>query len=258
MLIEINLKKLLVILLACFSLSANAQIDESENFVYSYSDSVTYADYVRLRTDFLGYLQLRVDSRKVPLKQIKFFNTDEGFFANTDRLTKTGKGIAERVIQGRINLFQERTYRTFLNDEPYTYYHESPATVDVRMFYNKGYEDLRKVNYNNLKIDMADDLESLDLLEGYRKSKRTSTTLYVAAGVSIAAAVVSFLVSGKESQNSIGSGGFGEKPDMSINTGNIATSLALFGVGSGFAIGGYFVNQSGLRKLEGAIDSYNR
>ncbi|SFC34790.1 hypothetical protein SAMN05421747_10930 [Parapedobacter composti] len=85
------------------------QVDESRNFVYFYSDSVLYANRVRMRTDMLNQLVLKADSRRIPLRQVKFLNTDEGFFATTRRLPGLAKEqLSERVVEGRINIFQER------------------------------------------------------------------------------------------------------------------------------------------------------
>lgn len=252
------MKKLLIIFLTCHSLNAEAQVNESNNFVYLYSDSVIYANNIRLRSDFFNSKQLRVDSKPMSLTQVKFFKSDEGFFANTSKLnTWKTKGLAERVIEGKINLFQERTYKSYFNNGPYM--HHSSPTVDIRMFYNKGYNNLKKVNYRNLKMDMADDLESLDLLEGYRKSVKTSKALYITAGATAAAALISFIVNAKNNQESLSGDPINNHPPSLNRTNtNFTTSFVLLGISTGLAAGGYFVNTFGLRKLEGAIDSYNR
>jgi len=252
------LKKLLLIILACYNLNAEAQVNESQNFVYLYSDSVIYARNIRLRTNFVNSRQLRVDSKPTSLKQVKFFKNDEGFFANTSKLSGWGakKGLAERVIEGRINLFQERTYRTFFSGGQYMHHN---AVVDVRMFYNKGYDDLKKVNYKNLKVDMADNVESLDLLENYRKSVKTSKSLYITAGATAAAALISFIVNAKNNEKSLNANQFNNNPpSLNSTRPNFTSSFVLLGISTGLAAGGYFVNESGLKKLEGAVDSYNR
>ncbi len=254
--IKHNLKKLILILLACYGLNANAQVDESRNFIYFYSDSVIYAENVRLRTDFFDAFQLRADSKRIPLQQVKFFNNDEGFFANTRKLNATGQvRLSVRTEEGRINLFEERSFNTFYNGR-HTH-HE--GRVDIRTFYNKGYDDLKKVKYKNLKIDMVGHTESLDLLEDYRKNTNISKALYAAGVASAAAALISFLVKAKDNQKIPTGGGFnGQMPEMNRTRTNFTTSFVLLGVSAGFAIGGYSVSLSGIRKLEDAIDAYNR
>src|SRR5690606_31615624 len=93
------MKKLFVIVcyvvLTCFYLSTDAQVDESKSFVYFSSDSVLYATNVRLRTKFLGSLRLEANGERIPLQDVSFINTDEGLFAN---IRKSGKAeFSERV-----------------------------------------------------------------------------------------------------------------------------------------------------------------
>lgn len=245
--------------MVCYGLNADAQVDESRNFVYFYSDSVLYVKHVRLRTDIFNSLKLNADSKRLSLEQVKFFNSDGGFFANTKELNAIRTvELAERVVEGKINLFQERSYRKFSSNWGHVYPDRNRDRVDIRMYYNKGYDDLKKVNYRNLKTDMADDANSLDLLEGYRKSTNTSKALYVAAGASIAAAVITFLVKSNDKGSLSRDHHFDQFPDVKRKSANFTSGFLLLGGGVGFAIGGYAVNVAGLKKLEAAVDTYNR
>lgn len=241
--------------LTCLCLNSKAQIDESRNFVYLYSDSVIYAKNIRLRHNFFNSLQLRADSKPIPLQKIKFFNNDEGFFANIKGLDAFGQiRLSERIIAGKINLYQERPYTTFLNRR-----HQDHNEVDVRMFYNKAYGNLKRVNYANLAVDMADNAESMDLLRNYRKNMNTSKALYIGAGASVVAALVTFLVGTKEEFNHQMEGPFPDRMEkIKRKNGSLGFSIGLLGIGTGLAIGGYSTNVSGLRKLESAVDTYNQ
>jgi len=257
------MKKLLFIVMACYGLNASAQLRQSEKFIYLYSDSVVYANNIRLRPDGFNSFQLRADSRRIPLAQVKFFSNEDGFFANTRKVTFGGvNSFSERFIEGKINLFQETTYEPYFYDRQYNYGYRSGlrshVDVDARMFYNKGYADLKKVNYNNLRWDMADNEESMDFLKSYRKSMRTSTIMYAAAGGSVIAGLITFLggnpdrsLTGKEFGNSI-------KKSIDGSNSRFAISSALLGIGLGFATGGYFIHAGGNRHLENAVDAYNR
>jgi hypothetical protein len=251
------MKKLFMALLVSYAFNANAQLDLSKNFVYLYSDSVIYAGSIKLRPDNFGSWQLRVDSRKFPTDQVKFFNNQNGFFANTRRTRAMGATtFSERIIEGRINLFQESRYDPFIDDPGYGYGYGygnvRPQNVDIRMYYNKGMGDLQKVNYYNLSRDMADRPESMDLLRGYRKSMNTGNIMYAAAGASLVAGLVSFLVKGSDRQNRNHEFGTGFKRT------NFTTSFLLLGVGAGLAGGGALIQMSGSRKLEDAVQVYNR
>jgi hypothetical protein len=250
------MKKLFIMAMACYALNANAQVDRSRNFVYLYSDSVIYAQKIRLRPDMYGSWQIRADSKRIPTDQVKFMSNEDGFFANTRKfnLTRTNT-FSERVIEGRINLFQEASYDPYAFDRGYRYRHNRPQAVDTRMFYNKGWNDLQKVNYHNLSRDMADHPESMDLLKGYRKSMNTAKGMYVGAGVALIAGLITFMADGK-SEKMPDFGGFGS--DFGSKKSSFATSFILLGVGAVLGGGGAVIQMSSTRRLENAIESYNK
>lgn len=256
------MKKLLLGVMACFALTTRAQVHESKNFIYLYSDSVIYAKDVRLRPDFSGYLQLRADSKKVPTEQVKFFSNDDGFFANTRRLSfGSTTAFSERIIEGKINIFQQEEYYPYVYDQRYRrsrYMERRPQAVDVKMYYNKGYADLKKANYHNLSADMADNPKAMDLLKNYRKSMNTGKTMYIVAGAAIVSGLISFLAAGSNSKVISGGSGFNSNFGKSFDSPNFTPAFILIGAGAGLAAGGYFIQASGSRHLENAVDAYNR
>ncbi|MEJ2879864.1 hypothetical protein [Pedobacter sp. GR22-6] len=253
------MKKMLIIAMACYGLSARAQVDGSRNFIYLYSDSVIYAEQVRLRPDIMGGWQLRADSRVVPLRGVKFFNNRNGFFANTRKTSILGEtSFSERIVEGKINLFQEVVYDDSWYDRRYAYPGKFDQSINVSMYYNKGYSDLKRVNYRNLSADMADHAASMDFLKAYRRSLNTRNLLYTAGGASLVASLVSFVITGTKGGES--SEEFFNRPPGSINhkSPNFVPSLALLGIGGGFSIAGFFVHRKASLNLENAVDTYNR
>lgn len=235
------------------------QPDESKNFIWFDSDSIFYADNIRLRPNMFNELALRADSKRIPLRNVKFFNIDEGFFATMRRLPGLGKEqLAERIIEGRINIFIERPDNYWNYASGYRYNRNRrhyDNGVNMRMYFNKRYDDLKKVNYTNLNMAMADDRESIDLLKGYRKSARRSRNMYIATGVALGASIVSFFVNANRNKVDFDmQNGFSSEPHAP----NFTSSYILLGAGVGFAIGGYTMQLSGLHKLEAAVDHYNR
>lgn len=250
------MKKFILSAMACYALTAQAQLQPSKNFLYLYSDSIVYAQRIQLRPDYSGYWQLRADSRRVPVDQVKFLNNEEGFFANTRKLTFRGVSeFSERIIEGKINLYQERPYDPYAYDWHHRHSYNSPHPLSLSMYYNKGFGDLKKVRYKNLKEDMADHPESMEFLNTYRKNANLSKTLYVSAGVSAVASFTYFLIQGNRELNSVGKGGFGQS---SIKSVNFAPAFILLGLSAGFAVGGFVFQTSGPRNIERAIESYNR
>ena len=258
------MKKLLIVVMACYGLTARAQVRPSENFIRLYSDSVIYAEKIKLRPDFTGALQLRVNDKRFPMSQVKFFNNEDGFFANTRKLNLIQPaGFAERIIEGRINVFQEVDIDPFLYDRPYYFNERRNEAVNLSMYYNKGDGDLKKVKYHNLKRDMADNIESMRLLAGYRKSMTTSKILYVSAGVSIIAGLVAFVMDNNDTSApsfTYDPKGFpnGINRDTKVKSIGTTATFILFGASLGLAGGGYAVHLAGNRRLENAVDSYNK
>lgn len=243
------MKKLLIIAMACYGLSARAQMRESRDFLYLYSDSIIYAKDIKFRPDFSGNLRVKVDSRNVPLGQVKFLNSKDGFFANTRKMgIMRTEEFAERIIEGRINVFQERSisYAPFIYNPHYAYethYVPAPAaSINSNMYYNKGYADLKRLNYNNLKRDMADNPQSMDMLYAYRRSRNATTLFYITGAASLLAGV---FVSTSEGKNAYSSA-------------NFTKGLGLGALGLGLITGGYLKTFSAKQKLENAVDIYNR
>ncbi len=245
------MKQLLIMVMACYALTSSAQMRQNDDFLYLFNDSVVYADRVTLRPSIYGSLQIRADSRQVPINQVKFINNRDGFFANTAKMSLIQTtSFSERVIEGKVNLFQAIPDEVFIRDRWNRHEYVRGTTPTLRMYYNKGNGDLKKVRYHTLMEDLSDNKESIDLLNGYRKNINTSKILYVSAGVSIVAGMVAFLTAGSNQKPAFG-GDFGKSP-------NFTSSYILIGLSPGLALGGYLNQLSGQRKLERAIDSYNR
>ncbi len=227
--------------MACYGLTARAQVHDSKNFVYLFSDSVIHGESVRMAPDFSGYWQLRVDSRRLPLESVKFFSNDEGFFANTRRLGLGNNIIAERVVEGKVNLFREITYNALHYSEfrDYSAIRSSPMTGQT--YYNKGFDNLKRTNYRNLNVDLADNVKSMDLLQAYRKKRSTGTKLYVVAGV-LATIGSAFILT----------------DPISDGYKNFTIGSILLGSSMGSAVAGYFIGESASSRLEDAVDAYNR
>lgn len=249
------MKKLLVGIMACFALTTRAQVHESKNFIYLYSDSVIYVKDIKLRPDFSGNLQLRADSRKVPIEQVKFFNSEDGFFANTRKFDfGNTTSFSERIIEGKINIFQQADYSPYMYDQRYRrsrYIENRRQAIDVKMYYNKGYGDLKKANYHNLSADMADHPKAMDMLKSYRKSITTGKTMYIVAGAALIGGFVSFLTTDTGDAKA---SNFGQRTKWPSYT----PTYILMGAGFGLATAGYFIQTSGNKHLEGAVDAYNR
>jgi hypothetical protein len=238
------MKKLLIVVMACYGLNARSQVNESNSFIRLYSDSTIYAEKIRLRPDVLGSLVLRADSRRIPVSQVKFFSNEDGFYANTKRLNVFNQvAFAERIIDGKINLYQQVSYEPVpIESDYYRFRDRRVQTVGTRMFFNKGFSDLSKVNYANLSLAMADNAQSLDLLKSYRKSMKTGT-------------IIVTLFSGNGFKDDDRK--FGQMPEFKGGNNKVGSFL-LLGIGAGLGVGGFFVQSAGARNIERAVEVYNQ
>ena len=237
--------------MACFALSSSAQMRQNSDYIYLFNDSIVNADRVTLRPSIYGTLQIRADSRQIPLNQVKFINNRDGFFATTDKMSiLQPSSFAERVIEGKVNLFQSVPDELFMRDRWHRNEYVRGSTPALYMYYNKGNGDLKKVRYATLVEDLSDNKESIDLLTAYRKNTNTSKILYASAGVSIVAGLVSFLTAGSKNHANF-------VPKLGKQA-NFTPSFIFLGLSPALALGGYLTQLSGRQKLERAIDSYNK
>lgn len=236
------MKKLLFIVVACYGLTARAQINESRDYLYLYSDSIVYAENIKFQPDFSGNLRVNVDARNFPIAQVKFLSTKDGFFGNTRRMGPLHTDFVERIMEGRINVFQERPPVQLPHFFGALALPATQTSLPMSLYYNKGFEDLQNLTYHNLKKDMADHPKSMDMLKAYKRGKNVTTLAYVAGAASIIGAAV--LATGN-GQNA-------------YSTGNFAGTIGLGTLGLGLIASGYFKDQSNRGRLEAAIETYNR
>ncbi len=233
------------------TLTASAQPDESKNFLYLYPDSVVFARDIYLTRDFTGRPYFRVDGRRVHPDQVKFFNNEEGFYANSSNLSITGENMFyERIRKGKINVYEKSFIDWDHRRGPRYRGYKEPEVIFTKNFYNLGFEDLKKATYANLRADMAENIESIELLNQYNSVKKTEKVFFIAGGASMAAGFISFLAKGISSHN--------HTSLDNHSTPNFAPSFILLGTGAIFAILGYTKTLKAPRYLKAAVDSYNR
>ncbi len=250
--------KPLLTLIAAYAICsriAYAQPDESREFLYLYSDSVIYASHIDLDRGFTGSLYLWVDSRRIHPEQVKFFNNNRGFFANVKDFDMSGETtFSERIRKGKVNLYEAKTIDWDTYDDIRGYPRHPPA-IGKKNYYNIGYGRLKKANYVNLSIDLANNPQSMAFLQKARSVKRTQVAMYVAAGLSVLGGFIAFEAGGKKASR-----GLDQHPAFSSNnsvSSGIVPGMILSGIGLGLAAGGYLIGPSQTKYLKQAIDTYN-
>jgi len=208
---------MMILGLILLSLVSFGQVDETKNYLYLYSDSVIYSKFITFESPFFSEGYFILDSNEILSKKVKFYKKENDFYASLNY-----NEFALRVCKGKINLYE--IVKFGVNHTKY-----------ILNFYNKNFEDLKDANYTNLKIDLADNKESLLYLNKFKKIRNIQTVLCLVGGASILGCITTL-------------------PNNSSGTGNI---IALIGGGCCFWAS-YFISFSKPKQLRRAIDSYNK
>ncbi len=230
-------RKTQLTLLVLFNLSfLYGQVDESRNYLYLFSDSVIYGRIIQYKKQFVKPYFL-INSTKVKPDLVKFCKNETGFYANLKNLnTWSSPDFAQRIRKGKINLYESRVIYT--NGMPKKIYN----------YYNKGFGDLKKANYENLHIDLSDNPESEKYLDKYKSFRDGEVLSAIIGGVAVIAGFAT-LISKTQSGDDYG---YGEQTEPDV-TGSIVT----IGLGTACFTVTYILNLSKPKHLKSAIDVYN-
>jgi hypothetical protein len=186
------MKKLLLSLTLLFvcQISILAQeIDENKTYLYKYNGDVIYTNYIEYKTPFLKKNYLKYEDNKINTDEVKFYNTESGFFMNIKGL---GSGFAERIIKGRINFFEQANMVT--TSQPMNGGFGMPMGTSTSTvfsyFYNKGIEQPKRATYDNLIVDLADNPKSVVYLNNFKTAKSKRNIWYVVGGIAMVAGIL--------------------------------------------------------------------
>lgn len=251
------MKKTLTLALLCTVFgNAFAQVDETKNYLYLYSDSVIYGKNIIYESWLDGSPHFIVDAKRIHPEQVKFFQNEMGFYANTRDLDIAGRtSFSERIRQGKINLFEKQIsdYRKYSYSR-YSKHPQEESNIEALNYYNIGFGNLKKANYTNLKTDLAGNQRSMTPLKEYGRVDKLSKSLFFAGGAVILGGFVSFIANGTTGTPE----GF-HSPGWSANVPRpkLGLSLGLIVGGGGLIMGGLFTSLSKPKYLKQAIDAYN-
>lgn len=226
------------------------QVDENKNFIYSFSDSVIYGRIIEYKTPFLGSSHFLVDSKKIQPDLVKFYRNETGFYANTKTVNFSGtSSFTERIRKGKINLYEKETttYSPGHFNSTTGMYSGGMITKNIKNYYNKGFGDLKKANYQNLNLDLSDNPASMIYLNKYKSVRDAQTVLYIVGGATLIGGFATLInkIQNTDSNDS--------EPEP-----NVTGSLVAVGIGAGCFWVSYFMSFSKPKHLRNAIDAYNK
>jgi hypothetical protein len=241
-----KLFQLLLLLLTCDF--ANAQVDETKNFLYFYSGSVVYSKSIVYKTPIFKKYYFLADSVKIDPDEVKFYKSDSTFYANIKALSYSENStFVTRIRKGKLNLYEETAtgYSApmiapngmMMGGYGYSY------TLD---FYNKDYGEIKKATYKNLVTDISDNQASLYHLNKFKHARNTAAVLYTIGGITFITGVITLIHKTSNIPK-----GENQNPDVS---GNILT----MGAGAGCMLAGYIFLLSKPHHLKRAVEEYNK
>ncbi len=243
------MKKWITVAYLLISYVTFGQTDSANiRFVYLFTGEKIYSEVVEHRDQFMGSGYFLVGKEQYRADLVKFYKDASGFYANTKKLNVTGKSIfSKRIITGRVNLFeQEKMYTTPSYIDAAGTFNPGTSSKTIKSYYNKGFGDLKKANYKNLKIDLADSPESMGYISKYRKYKNVQIILSVVGGALVATGITSYFIKSDVDRNAPNYKEPNTTPDM------------LIAVAGGGLIGcSYYLSFPKRDKLKKAIEAYN-
>jgi hypothetical protein len=185
------MKHLFLFIFLCVSVISFAQPTEgltpnSEslidvNYVYLNTRSIIKAEYVLYESKIFKKDYFLVDGERYELGQVKFYQNEDVFFASVNQGFQTG--FAKKTAAGEINLFelkvQTQSAPTMGANGMMTGGYGGTKIID---YYNKGFGDLKKATYENLRTDLSDKPEAQLYLDKYNKMRKTQNILYATSG----------------------------------------------------------------------------
>jgi len=208
---------------------ANAQeIDESKNFIYKNDASILYGDNISYETPFLKENYFKLDSLTIMSNDVKFYKSGNFFYGRTPN---NESSFASRIIKGKINYFVITNPSFSTPNTTGGGFGRIGYGSTESYYYNTGFNSLKPANYENLSIDLKDNLESINYLNMYKNAKKKRTVAYVVGGIAMFAGI---LTSGKKTGKTTTSinpltGGLETTDETELRPLNLTIGLAGFG-----------------------------
>lgn len=238
----------------CFSIFSALiiaqEVNERKPYYILYSNSeIQYCDIIEYKKPVFGSAYFLIDSRKFEPSRIMFYKDATGFWANTKNLSSSGvPGFVPRVIKGNINLYEKVFYGQHAAPSPTGVgFYGGMGYKRIHNYYNIGFDELKKANYKNLNLDLADNMESMLHLNKYKSLRNTETGLYIAGG---ALTVLGFATLIHKTKDWDGTDAMPE-PNVTANLVVIFSGVLCAGSGGIFHL-------SKPKHLRKAIEVYNR
>jgi len=220
---------------------------QKDYFIYLYNGKLIKSYSIDYKQSFLKLPYFEVDSIKYSEHSVKFYRNQSGFYANTAKNTFSGTtSFATCLSEGEINLFND--VKTHYNAGQYNAatgsFSGGGASSSSKLYYNSGFEDLKKASFKNMEEELRGNPECMLHLEKYKKAGYTSASLYAAGIITIAASIINLYNNTSNLPDGV---------DYNV-TPNLLAAVA----GTGSCWIGYYIYLDRSKHLKKAVDIYNK
>lgn len=181
------IKQLTIVLIFSYHVTTYAQ-NATPYYIGLKSGKVIYSD-IRYKVPTFGKSYLLVnDSAKYAIKEVNYFNLQEGFYKHFIPPGQTAETLYRRVISGnRIEVYSKTVTNTSWNNDAVTGMATPTTSTRHLDYYIKDGGTPKKVKFSNLKVDLSDKPESVAILRKVKGLRVLTGTLYLAgAGMFVA------------------------------------------------------------------------
>lgn len=161
-------------------------INDSKNYIYKFSGEVLYCDKIEFKKPQFSGDYMEIDGIKHNKSEVKFYNSNNGFFANRKYLTSSHYvSFCKRIEKGNVNIYSKESffYKSVLstNSGVKVYFGNEFADLGTKTdyYYNKGFGNLQKINFRNLNNDLSANPKSLLQLQKYTSIKKRQNIFYI-------------------------------------------------------------------------------
>lgn len=244
---------------AGFSNPKDSSSNVEGNYLYLFTGNFIRGKTIDLMEPLFGNSYLLIDGNKFSAHEVKFFSNDEGFYANTIKLQGLStSSFARRVRKGRINLYERTTYDATALSYGYAGTpgfggHGTYGTVGgfgvgaslphTKFYYNKGFGDIKHLDFYSLKNDMADDPLALAALNNWNQTRKKGNAFLYSSLLVTGVSFIAFTTKITESDD----------PRVTVEL--VGLSLGVSGLLIKYLAWDRNINPRNLKK---SVDMYNR
>jgi hypothetical protein len=249
-----NISTLLFLILQFF-LSYGQTGNSPETYIYLVNDSLIKTDNLEVKLTPIGKPYFQAGNLKIKLDDVKFYKDFTGFYGKVNYYTNDSfLFFALQTSHGKINTYR---FGEVVSTRPVL--NTNYGTNNDFIYYNKGMGELKRINYTNFKVDLADNPLAIEHLKKYRRCKITATGFALAGLFSIVDGIVISAIQTKKDREAHEEAFMAGRESVNDRPG-IRFKPLLIGIGGGvgcFVIAGRFsINKR--KQLRQAIDIYNQ